>query len=99
MPTEIVPGPGTLIALMVIVAARAPAERAHLVGVDDPLGDQMVDTGNDVVIAGRKVVTDDVVLELLSVVGRTAVVGTQYDVAGAGIDLRVVAAVEAEHVG
>ena len=39
------------------------------------------------------------VLMLDAVVGRAAVVRPQHDVAGAGVDLRAVAAVEAEDVG
>ena len=39
-----------------VVAARAPAERAHLRAVDHALRDEVVDAGHDVLIALREVV-------------------------------------------
>ncbi len=72
------------------VSARAPAERAHLVRIGDALRDQIIHAGHDVFITRGEVVADDVVAMLLAVVGRAAIVGTQHDVAGAGVDLRAV---------
>ena len=67
--------------------------------VDQPLRDQVIDAGHDVVEPRREVVADDVRLVLETVVGGAAVVGQQDRVARAGVHLRAVAAVEAQHIG
>ena len=81
------------------VTAGAPAEHAHLGAIDDSLGDQVVDARHDVFVALLEIVADDVGFVLFAVVGRAAVVWHQHSVAGAGVSLRAITAIEAEHIG
>ena len=68
------------------VSPCTPPVGAHPVAVGDPLGNEVVHSRHDVVVALRKVDPVDV-FEVLAVAGRAAVVRAQHHVACPGVDL------------
>src|SRR5215831_14424843 len=73
------------------VAAGAPSHHAHLVAVYEADVNQVINAGHNVVIALAEIIAADLHLELLAVIGRTAVIRQQADVTCARVYVRVVA--------